>query len=80
MNELAANLQADPLLPIGKLVVLNTGEIARVTKSHSTSEYDNDMNPVIEILVNTRKQKLKNPIQVDLKLDSSRTIVRIVDK
>jgi len=37
------------------------------------------MNPVVEILVNTRKQKVKNPIQVDLKLDSSRNIVRIAD-
>ena len=79
VNELAGNLQEDPLLPIGKLVVLNTGEIARVVDIHTTSEYETDMNPVVEILVNIRKQKLKNPIRVDLRLDRSRNIVKIAD-
>lgn len=79
INELSASLQADPLLPVGKLVVLNTGEIARVVRLHETAEYETDMKPVVEILVNTRKQKIKNPFQVDLRLDSSRAIVRISD-
>jgi HD-GYP domain-containing protein (c-di-GMP phosphodiesterase class II) len=50
------------LFPVGTFLRLNSGEVARVSKSRQ----GNPMRPVVEVLWNTQKQALKKPKVVDL--------------
>ncbi len=50
------------LFPVGTFVRLNSGEVARVTKSRQ----GNPMRPTIEVLWDTQKQALKKPKLLDL--------------
>ena len=50
------------LFPVGTFVRLNSGEVARVSKSRQA----NPMRPAVEVMWDTQKQALKKPKLVDL--------------
>ncbi len=74
IREIVPLVLEEPLLPVGTLVVLNTGEIARVVEIHS----ERDVMPVISIIYDASRQRVKRPIRVDLTMDGTRSIHTIV--
>lgn len=64
------------LYPLGCLVELSTGEIARVIHSNR-GDIDR---PVVAVLVGSGGQKLKNPETIDLVQDQNRRVEGVVEK
>ncbi len=64
------------LFPVGSLVLLNTGEIARVVELHS----ERDLLPVVKIIYDNRKEPVRRSIHVDLTKDGSRSILSLVEE
>ncbi len=63
--------------PVDSFVVLNTNELAKVIAIHDKSNF---LRPMLKIISNQNGIRLKKPIEVDLKMDYSRHIVRRVEK
>jgi hypothetical protein len=53
------------MFPVGSLVKLSTNEIARVLSVNSLRP----VRPVVEILIDSDGNKLKNPIRLDLEAE-----------
>jgi hypothetical protein len=62
--------------PVGSFVYLNTGEVGYVIAKDE--EYS--LRPEIVILKNFQGLPLRNPIEADLKQDSSRIIYKTIDE
>ncbi|HPC35472.1 MAG TPA: HD-GYP domain-containing protein [Candidatus Marinimicrobia bacterium] len=60
-----ALINSIPMFPIGSLVKLSTNEIARVLSVNSVRP----VRPVVEILIDSDGNKLKNPIRLDLEAE-----------
>lgn len=75
VNEMAQMYDLGSFYPVGAFVRLNTGETALVISKDK--EYS--LRPRIQILESQDGVPLRNPVECDLKVDSSRTIIKIVD-
>ena len=62
--------------PVGTLVILDTHELAVVSKTHSEIEHLH--RPMVKVISDSRGGPLKTPVTVDLSL-GERTIVRTTD-
>lgn len=76
VRDMTPILQKEPLIPVGTLVMLTTGEVAQVEELHSTG----DLRPIVKILTNNRQQKIARPFTVDLTLDSTRSVKKIIPR
>ncbi|MCX8124080.1 MAG: HD-GYP domain-containing protein [Spirochaetes bacterium] len=76
VRDMTPILQKDPILPVGSLVLLTTGEVAQVQELHSTG----DLRPIVKILTNDKQQKIARPFTVDLTMDSTRSVKRILPR
>ncbi|MEW6526274.1 MAG: HD-GYP domain-containing protein [Spirochaetota bacterium] len=76
VRDMTPVLQKEPLIPVGTLVLLTTGEVAQVEELHSTG----DLRPIVKILTNDKQQKITRPFTVDLTLDSTRSVKRIIPR
>lgn len=78
LRDMLVKTNEKPLYPVGEFVLLNSGEIGRVT-GYRQSEYT--LRPIINIFFNPSKDEkfLKYTQQVDLEQDYTRSIVKIVD-
>lgn len=76
VRDMTPLLQKEPLLPVGTIVQLTTGEVAQVEELHSIG----DLRPIVKILTNERQQKIVRPFIVDLTLDSTRSVKRIIPR
>lgn len=70
------------IIPIGTLVLLDTGEVAAVLRPCEDKEHAE--RPVVRIIANARGSRLDEPIEVDLRALSpagayARSIVRLID-
>ena len=74
VRDMTPLLQKEPLMPPGSLVILSTGEVARVEEVHSAG----DLKPVVLILTNGQREKIRRPFRVNLKMDGERNIRKIV--
>ncbi len=75
VNELSKMFELGSYYPVGSYVYLNTGEIGYVLDKED--EYT--MRPSIVILKNFQGFPLRNPIESDLRQDSSRIIYKTID-
>lgn len=75
VNELSKMFELGSYYPVGSYVYLNTGEVGYIIKKDD--EYT--MRPGIVILKNFQGLPLRNPIESDLKQDSSRIIYKTID-
>jgi HD-GYP domain-containing protein (c-di-GMP phosphodiesterase class II) len=75
VNEMTKMYDLGSFYPVGAFVLLNTGEVGCIT----AKEQEYAMRPQVIILERKAGEPLRNPIQADLKLDLSRTIVKTVD-
>ncbi|MGB4268431.1 MAG: HD-GYP domain-containing protein [Spirochaetota bacterium] len=76
VRDMTPILQKEPLLPVGTIIMLTTGEVAQVEELHSTG----DLRPIVKILTNDKQQKISRPFTVDLTLDSTRSVKRIIPR
>ncbi len=76
VRDMTPILQKEPLLPVGTLVLLTTGEVAQVEEPHSTG----DLRPIVKILTNDRQQKIQRPFIVDLTMDTTRSVKKILPR
>ena len=75
VNELSKMFELGSFYPVGSFVYLNTGEVGYVKAKDD--EYT--MRPNIVILKNFQGFPLRNPIESDLKRDTSRIIYKTID-
>jgi len=75
INEMAIMYDLGSFYPVGAFVLLNTGEVGYITKKDN--EYT--LKPEIVIIKNSKSFPLRNPIQIDLKRDTSRVISKTID-
>ena len=75
INEIARMYELGSFYPVGGYVQLNTGETGYI----SDKEDEYTMRPQVVILKNFQGLPLRNPIQADLKRDSSRIISKTID-
>ena len=75
INEMAQMYDLGSFYPVGAFALLNTGEVCYITGKDN--EYA--MRPQTIILEKRIGEPLRNPIQADLKLDLSRSIIKTVD-
>ncbi|MGA2140820.1 MAG: HD-GYP domain-containing protein [Brevinematales bacterium] len=75
VNELSKMFELGSYYPVGSYVYLNTGEVGYII--NKDDEYT--MRPGIIILKNFQGFPLRNPIESDLKQDSSRIIYKTID-
>lgn len=72
--EMVGSLMHDPIFPVGSLVLLNTGEAAKVTAISGQG----DTMPEVLILTNAQREKIARALPVNLRKDQVRRIARIV--
>jgi len=75
INRMPRRLYGKPLIPIDSFVMLNTKEVAQVIKIDSSQT----LRPVIMIYINGKMETLKYPLQVDLLMDKTRSIEKIIE-
>ncbi len=75
INRMPKRLYGKPLVPIDSFVMLNTKEVAQVIKV----DYSQTLRPVVMIYINGKMETLKYPIQVDLQMDKTRSIEKIIE-
>ncbi len=73
-NEMPFHLTEGEIFKKGSFVTLNTGEIGEVIDY----AYPQTLSPFINIYVNSRKEMVRFPIQIDLEYDDSRYIVQVI--
>ncbi len=71
-----ALITATGVYPVGTLVILDTGELAVVSKTHPEIEHIHQ--PSVKVISDDRGRPLETPITVDISL-GERTIVRTTD-
>jgi hypothetical protein len=59
----------------GSFVTLNTGEIAEVIDY----EYPQSLSPYIDIYINSKKEIVRLPIQINLEYDDTRYITQVIE-
>ncbi|MDH4127247.1 MAG: HD-GYP domain-containing protein [Spirochaetota bacterium] len=74
-NEMFILFKESNFYTVGSYVLLNTNEIARVI----SKDYEFTSRPCIEILRTQAGKTLSKPLFVDLNLDGSRNIIKVVD-
>jgi HD-GYP domain-containing protein (c-di-GMP phosphodiesterase class II) len=74
LREMTPILMDEPVFPAETLVLLNTGEVARVIESHSIS----DDRPDVLIMTDRKKNRLRSFFDVDLSMDEERRIDRVL--
>jgi putative nucleotidyltransferase with HDIG domain len=75
INYMPRRLYGKPLIPLNTYVMLNTKEVAQVIQIDPSKT----LRPVIMIYINSKMETLKYPIQVDLQMDKSRNIEKIIE-
>lgn len=73
---LPKHVNESAVIPNGTFVMLNTGEAAQVVKASNV----NIFKPVVNLLINSRREALKYPSTIDLTRDGSRYIENIVEE
>jgi HD-GYP domain-containing protein (c-di-GMP phosphodiesterase class II) len=75
INRMPRRLYGKPLVPLDSFVMLNTKEVAQVLKIDPSQT----LRPIILIYINSKMETLKYPLQVDLLLDKTRSIEKIIE-
>lgn len=76
LNEIPVHLTEEEIFRRGSMVLLNTGEVGEVTGHR----YPQTVSPVVQIYLNSRKEPMRYPIEVNLEYDESRYITDMVDE
>ena len=74
INEMSMFFKESSYFPIGSYVLLNTYEVAKVVSKRS----ELTSRPGVEILKNKDGKKLSHPIPVDLEMDGSRHVLKVI--
>jgi len=75
VNELPSHLTEGEIFKKGSFVILNTGEIAEVIDY----KYPQSLTPYINIYINSKKELVRYPIQINLQYDDSRYINSVIE-
>ena len=75
VDEMVMLFKESSYLTIGCYIQLNTNEIAKVV----SKDYELTARPCIEIIETSHGKVLDKPIHVDLNLDNTRHIIKIID-
>ena len=75
VQDMPKHLTEDAIFPIGSFVLLNTGEIGEVVNY----EYPQTLKPVVNILINGRKEVVRYPIPINLQFDDTRFIENVFE-
>jgi putative nucleotidyltransferase with HDIG domain len=74
LSFMSDHLLEEALYPKGTLVLLSTGEVATVIESNAKT----DIKPDLFILTDKNQGKLERPLKIELKKDSSRSVIKIL--
>ncbi len=75
INYMPRRLYGKPLIPLNSYVMLNTKEVAQVIHIDPSKT----IRPIVVIYINGKMEPLKYPIQVDLQMDKSRFIEKLIE-
>ncbi len=73
-NEMPYHLTEDEIFKKGSFVTLNTGEIAEVIDY----DYPQSLSPYVNIYINSKKEIVRFPIQINLEYDDTRFITQVI--
>lgn len=76
LNEVPYYLTSEEIFRKGSMVLLNTGELAEVTGHR----FPQTVSPVVQIYLNSSKEPMRYPIEVNLEYDESRFITDVIDE
>ncbi len=76
LGEIPYYITQEEIFRTGSIVELNTGEVAEVT-GH---QFPQTVSPVVHVYLNSRKEPMRYPIEVDLEYDDSRYISDVIDE
>ncbi len=74
-NEMPYHITEGEIFKKGSFVTLNTGEIAEVIDY----EYPQSLSPYVDIYINSKKEIVRLPIQINLEYDDSRYITQVIE-
>jgi HD-GYP domain-containing protein (c-di-GMP phosphodiesterase class II) len=75
INEMPIHLTETEIFTKGSFVALNTGEIAEVVDY----KFPQTLTPFVEIYINMKKEIVRYPILINLALDDSRSIEKVIE-
>jgi putative nucleotidyltransferase with HDIG domain len=75
ISEMPAHLTENEIFTKGSFVALNTGEIAEVVDY----KFPQTLTPYVEIYINMKKEIVRYPIMINLALDDSRSIEKVIE-
>lgn len=75
LREMTRHVMDGPMYPVGSVVLLSTREIAIVREIRKES----DLQPLVDIISDSKGRKLQRAIRVDLRNDETRKILQIVN-
>ncbi|MGA2142381.1 MAG: HD-GYP domain-containing protein [Brevinematales bacterium] len=73
-NEMPYHITEGEIFKKGAFVTLNTGEIAEVVDY----EYPQSLSPYVDIYINSKKEIVRMPVQINLEYDDTRYITQVI--